>query len=835
MQNKSNSSTGTSSDFSSLVNPKDIKSIGNSNDDIPWRKTELLWQDLERANVGSWQFEVATQTFWRSKECDTLHGVKDQGPPVSLQEFLDFVHPEDVKIIQDTIADVLAGIMSSFSVRYRVQWPDRSIHSLVCAGYGELSSEKKLKRISGFVADLTNLKSGSARTLVPNDSVLTEALEQMPSGVMIVDATSKQILFGNDAGRKIFEVSHQLDPQAPVDAHVLKCLFKSTEANLDGDRRSPLDKTLASSETSLKNTLQCKKENGEALSLELTTSPILNQTGETVAGIVLFTDVTEKKRIEDDLIKSKSRLDLVARCTGHVVWEWDLVKKTLWRNSNAEEIFGASSEDPTSALTWWEARIHPDDRKRVTKSIREFIESGSGHWFCEYRFRRKDGIYSFIEDRASIVRDADEKNISVVGAMLDITERKQTEERLQLAISAAESANMAKSQFLANVSHEIRTPLGVIMGFADFILEPDQNFTDAKRFAATIKRNSEQLLQLIDDLLDLSKIEANRVQVEKIRFSLNDFLKDLFSLLNFKAELQGIQLSFKLEKGFPQLIWTDPTKLRQILINIIGNAIKFTKKGSVEVLVRAALPARLSEPFNLCFIVKDTGIGLSTEQKERLFQPFIQADNSMTRKFGGTGLGLVLSKKLAEALGGDVTLLQTELENGSTFVVTIDGGKIQEDSFLPLEPNTTSPESVPEFPETKLKGVRVLLVEDALDNQLLVSRVLGRVGASVTIANNGSAGKDRALNEDFDIILMDIQMPGEIDGYEATKLLRKSGYRKPIIALTAHAGANEREQSFRVGCDEHLSKPINKKALIEAIEHFASKGRADEFEKPVFH
>lgn len=401
----------------------------------------------------------------------------------------------------------------------------------------------------------------------------------------------------------------------------------------------------------------------------------------------------------------------------------------------------------------------------------------------------------------------------------NVTTIHRAREELEQARTRAENATKAKSAFLANMSHEIRTPLGVILGFSEFILDPQQTTPDRIECIHTIRRNAEQLFSLINELLDLSKIEADRLEIEHVPFKLDELIQDVHKLLGFHAREKGIRLNLISKESLQRTLVTDPMRLRQILINVIGNAIKFTEQGSVDVIIEARWEKGGRRPIFLTFTVRDTGIGLSAEQAQRIWEPFMQADNATTRKFGGTGLGLSLSRKLANALGGDLILSRSEVGVGSTFTITIEAGV--EDSVPVLEAAMAkAAASVGEKAVLRpLTGVQVLLAEDSSDNQILVKRILNREGAFVDIAGDGEEGVAKAMAGTYDLVLMDVQMP-LLDGYGATARLRKQGFRMPIIALTAHAMKGERERAIAHGFDDHLTKPIDRKILVEKVKTF---------------
>jgi two-component system, sensor histidine kinase len=384
-------------------------------------------------------------------------------------------------------------------------------------------------------------------------------------------------------------------------------------------------------------------------------------------------------------------------------------------------------------------------------------------------------------------------------------------ENLQRQISereTAEHASETKNLFLANMSHEIRTPLSAILGFSELLADPDLPKKDRENFHAIIRRTGASLTAIINDIIDVSKVEAEKLEIELKPFSLSQLLDDLQAVLHLRSSEKGIQLRFSKIGEVSPLIESDPARLRQILANVIGNSIKFTERGSVEVIHQV-------KGRNLVFTVIDSGAGIPKDQIGNLFTPFSQGDASARKKYGGTGLGLLISKKLAELLGGDVVLEKSVPGKGSTFSISI--------AYNPREQLQASPlKAVPVDQEPLLlRGRKVLVVEDSPDNQLLTQLYLVRAGAEVQFANDGEEAIEKASKNLYDLILMDIQMP-HMDGYTATRVLRDRGYGGPIVALTGYAMREDAEKCMRAGCDGYLTKPFDRKTLVESVLRYAS-------------
>jgi len=554
-------------------------------------------------------------------------------------------------------------------------------------------------------------------------------------------------------------------------------------------------------------------KSGNIIWVLLSVSLVRSEDGTPIHFVSQIQNITEQKQAETALSESKAQLELLVESTFSATWDWQIDLNRIDFSRTWVNIIGYELEDITE-LKYEEfiELIHVEDRAGFENAMTLFLEESVSNFQYEYRIKHRDGHYIWVSDTGKVVcLSKDNRPTRVLGTHLDISKRKAQEQELINAKESAISAGESKSQFLANMSHEIRTPLTSIIGYSESLQE-DVLSEEEKTFAlSTVLKNGSHLLRVINDILDLSKIEAGKLNVEIIPTDLTELLSDVANLMQHRAREKNLSIGFEYEYPIPQVIWTDPIRLKQILINLLGNAVKFTSHGGVKIMV-----SYRPKESRMMFSVVDTGPGLSKDQQEKLFQAFSQGDTSITRKFGGTGLGLVISSELARKLGGEISI-DSELGRGSVFTISIATGEVKETDYLYELKNKEVKQSNTGGVKAPTLNGRVLVAEDGEDNRSLISFLLSKTGVEYEMVENGALAVKKAESGNFDLILMDIQMP-VMDGYTAMTEIRNMGIDVPIIALTANAMKADIEAAYENKCTDFLGKPFHRAEFFEKIE-----------------
>lgn len=550
-----------------------------------------------------------------------------------------------------------------------------------------------------------------------------------------------------------------------------------------------------------------------------------------------FIDVSPLAKKEEQLRTLTDRLRLATRAGGVGIWDYDFETQTEDWDDQMFRLYGVPRKDPVDGFKIWEERLHPEDKAIQLSLFRTVVETHADY-NSEFRVLWPDGSVHTIRSMALMQFDRMGNPSHLIGTNWDITDQKITESNLiryNLEMEAAgiranelmlraETANVAKSAFLATISHEIRTPLNGIIGMSGLLLDTALDETQ-RQYAELIRSGGNNLLELLNQLLDHSKMEANKMLLELVDFSVSTVIDETVMLLSGQAREKGLEIHTRMGPGIPARLVGDPGRLRQILVNLVGNAVKFTEQGVIIVSVEAN--AAGERELTLKFSVRDTGIGIPEDKQALLFMPFSQVDSTKTRKYGGTGLGLAISKQLAELMGGEIGVKSREGE-GSVFWFTA----VFEPPGPEPERGAPSPEKNGQQPAHRAfspprgSPLKVLLAEDNLTNRLVAEKMLEKCGVSVDSVANGAEALAALQSISYDILFIDCNM-SVMDGYETTRRIRAAegqGKRLPIVAITAHTGQEQREECLACGMDEMLSKPLDARKLSEVLHLYAPSG-----------
>ncbi len=647
----------------------------------------------------------------------------------------------------------------------------------------------------------------------------------LPIGLILIDPETRRIEQANDYALRLFggkaedlvgkQCGHLLCPHQGATCPVANRVFEERQ-----------DMILS--------------KDGSLVDVTRTAIPVQDQGRDKI--LECFMDIRPRLRQEEQLKKATDRLRLAAMAGGVGIWDYDIATGTEEWDDQMYRLYGTSRTGSSDARDIWERAVHPEDREAQDRAFREAIETGRDY-SSEFRIRWPDGSEHTIRSMGRLQRDRRGIPLKLVGTNWDITEQKRTEENLiryNLEMEAAgiranelmlraESASVAKGAFLATISHEIRTPLNGIIGMSGLLLDTPLDDTQ-RQYVELLRSGGLSLLDLLNQLLDLSKMEANKMMLELVEMSVKTVIEESAMLLAPQAAQKGLSLTTTLDPGIPEKLVGDPGRLRQIIVNLLGNAVKFTDSGSVE--VSAKVENAVERGITLRFSVSDTGIGIPKEKQALLFEPFSQIDSSKTRKFGGTGLGLAISKQLAELMGGDIGVVSGD-GRGSTFWFTA--------QFEAVGENARGRDSTPKWNAALMRpagGVfrlpegsafKVLLAEDNATNRLVAEKLLEKCGVAADSVANGAEAIEALRRIPYDLIFLDCNMP-VMDGYEAAREIRimenfedrDKDAHVPIIAITAHVSQEEHQRCYDSGMDEVIVKPLDVRKLSEAVRRYAA-------------
>ena len=546
----------------------------------------------------------------------------------------------------------------------------------------------------------------------------------------------------------------------------------------------------------------CTNREGKQFVVYVSWSVLRDEEGNPNGVIGIHHDATTPKQMEQALRATQDRLKLAQSVLSLGTWEVDLASHTVECSEQLLRLYGVDEPRRQLSLAEWHSFIHPEDRRIISEAWEHFRD---GQPFDgQYRVIWPDGSLHWFHSKALAVFDEHGHAIRVIGIDFDITAHKRIEEELSQAKAAAEAASRAKSEFLANMSHEIRTPLNGVVGMTELALETELN-PEQREFLTTVKISADSLLTVINDILDFSKIEAGRLELDPTEFRLREFMEETCKLLALRAHQKGLELVCDVAPSAPEWVVGDAARIRQVLLNLVGNALKFTERGEV-VIALEHRPSESDGGVVLAIDVRDTGIGITPEQQKIIFQPFAQADGSTTRRYGGTGLGLTICQRLVALMGGTIGM-RSEVGRGSTFHFTVRVGIAKE----PRGDRTAEAAALPPVP--------VLVVDDNRTNRRILFETLARWGMHPLVAGDAEEALEiyRLSGYAIPLILSDVHMP-EKDGFELAAAIRKESQTSRIILLTSGSHPGDMARCRDLDVDAYLTKPIAQNELRGAIQ-----------------
>jgi PAS domain S-box-containing protein len=887
----------------------------------------------QTADQATWSWSYATGEIEGSPEWFKLHGVSPATAVPSWEAFGALLHPEDRARVVSRFHESLGNQSPNLSAEYRVLFPDARICWISATGRCTYDEYGQPVQMTGVCVDVTERNSVN-----PSETEAQRDFERffnlIPDLACIVstDGHFKKV---NPAWETTLGYTCEEVLRTPMLDFIHPDDLERTLGEVAKQSREYRTKHFV-------NRYRCR--DGSYRILDWTTT--FNRDDSTRFGIAK--DITEQRQSEESLRESEQRFRIMADSCPTIIWVTDAAGRVQLTNRVCREFFGTTFE--LAGGGQWQLLVHPDDRSEYARKFLRAVRERAP-FRAEARARRTDGEWRWLASHAEPRMSPNGDFLGHVGISPDITDRKQSEEVLQRAKDAAESANRAKSEFLANMSHEIRTPMNGVIGLTDLALDTDLT-TEQRGYLEGVRNSAGSLLRILNDILDFAKIEARKLEFEVIEFDLRQMIAATLKVLGIRAAAKNLELACDLGAAVPDRVLGDPGRLRQILVNLIGNAIKFTERG--EVVLRVQRLSQTRDEVELHFSVQDTGIGIPLNKQQQVFSAFSQADSSLTRTFGGTGLGLTISSQLVEMMGGRIWLeseegigsifhftvrlgvalfrpeeelrkdsdslaglsalvvddnettrcivdkmlsawgvkttsadcgsaalgaLQHVAEHGNPFKLVVLDAQMLEIDFelaeriradarrretrivlltssvqrgdadrcrelgisacLPkpvverelldaitriFEPPArleTGAEQRPRRAQPEGPGLRLLVVEDNPVNGLVARRLLEKQNHTVSTATNGREALEIMNSEQFDCVLMDLQMP-VLDGFETTAAIRKkertSGGHLPIIALTAHAIAGDLDRCLAAGMDGYLTKPINPKDVFATVE-----------------
>jgi PAS domain S-box-containing protein len=665
---------------------------------------------------------------------------------------------------------------------------------------------EKERRLMQHVHQINNneLNEVNERLRVQNAAMTLTLLNTLSDGVYATDLQGR-LTFMNAAAEKILRY-REVDLMGQL-IHE-KIQYKQLDGRLFSHEESPHLKVLQEG-VPMDGASHFITQDGQYIPVNYRASPIVIE-DTPVGALVSFQDISERQKNELFIRLTQERLNLALNASNLALWDWDINKNVLYLSDQWSLIMGGEKKEQFTSDDFLLKRMNQEDFDSVRNNLIEVLKGKSDYFSADFRIQKYNGDVAWIQANGKVVdRDLAGRALRMTGTTTDITERKETEEFLRQAKESAEQSTRIKSDFLANMSHEIRTPMNGIMGMTELVL--DTNLTHEQReFVELVQSSADSLLNVVNDILDFSKIESGKMEIESIEFSLEDVLRNTLRTMAIKAHKKNLELLLNIDNDIPDQLLGDPGRLRQIIVNLVGNAIKFTETGEIELSVTRIANVGDSS-IEISFCVRDTGIGIPSNKLKSIFDSFSQADTSTTRKFGGTGLGLTISSQLLQLMGGSDIHVESKEKRGSSF------------SFS-LKMDVVTPDAVEQFQQTgQITGISILVVDDNKTHLQQINQTLERwkmVPTLVTSVEQGFIEIEKAYRrgKPYNIVLVDSQMPG-MDGFDlAQKLKNNIKYACPMIMMmTSDNQAVHTARCQELGIASHVMKPIIKSELLNAI------------------
>jgi len=790
------------------------------------KRSEYNLSEAERiGNSGSWDYDVATGiASWSANMFRIFDVDPDMPTELVFNHFVEnLVIPDDRPHILSIFQDALAG-KRPYDLEYNIIKKDGSIRTIHAIAETLRDENGNAIRLMGKVEDITQRKQAE-EALHRKESIHNKMLSNIGDVIVIIDKEG--------INRYKSENIEKWFGWKPEDV-----LGSSTWNLVHPDDLESAQQFVGKlmNESDSVGTTECRYlcKDGSYKWIEITMTNLMNDPD--ILGILgNYHDITERKQAGQELItakdnaqQSETRLKLATFAGSLGIWDWNVKDNVMIWDDRMFELYGIAKDTFPNNNDAWTNGLHPDDKQRAIDECYASLNSGN-NFDTSFRVVHPNGKIIHLKANALVFRESDGKPLRMIGINKDISESIYAEEQLLLAIDHAEQSDRLKSAFLANMSHEIRTPMNGILGFAELLKEPGLNGKQQQHYISVIEKSGARMLNIINDIVDISKIEAGLMTIHMQKSNINEQIEYIATFFRPEVEKKGIQFSFK--TGLPErdaIIKTDREKVFAILTNLVKNAIKYTDKGSIEIgynLVetyednpvethgRASSVGELAEPL-LEFYVRDTGIGIPKDRQKAIFERFIQVDaiDKMARQ--GAGLGLAIAKSFVEMLGGHMRI-ESEVKIGSTFYFTIP---------YTTEPVVKEPDQIHIFMDEVLqqfKKLIILIAEDDKDSELFLELAVKKISKKIIKAKTGFEAVEACrMNSDIDLVLMDVQMP-LMDGYEATRQIRRINKDVVIIAQTAFGLSKDKEKAMLAGCNDYISKPIQREKLLNMLQkHF---------------